>query len=763
MSEPDNPVFSFRSLALAPDTFNVVRFKGEEHLSECYRYEILLASEDPGIDFGKAMNSPAELTIMGADGSPMTVNGILTRFEQARQFAGLTFYTAILMPRLYWLTLIHKNQVFLDRSIPQIFTELLKDGGLEKSDYELRLERRYDAFDYVCQFRETHLYFMTHWMERLGWYFFFEHGEDGEKLVITDTKQSHSAFRKESRLTYAEPSGLDAAHLGESVQAFVCRQHLIPGMVRTKNYNYQKPSLNVEGSSDTGSPAGAPGEVQLYGGEYQTPDEANRAATIVADEYRCRERVCHAETTVPGIFPGRLFTLASHYRADFNREYLAFSVSHEGNQESFLTGGLGEAMGQPAQHPWYRNSVSAIESELQYRPERKTNPSRFYGTINARIDASGDGTYAELDDHGRYKVVLPFDLAERQPGKASCWLRMMQPYAGEKEGMHFPLRKGTEVLLTFIDGDPNRPVIAGALPNIETPSPVSASNATMNKIATPGGNVIHMEDQQGKERILLHSPATGSWIRIGEKNDPPGIDNDDESVNNNQQTQSADGITINTSKHICLMADQEYNVTAGGDSLHHYKGTYTINTDKDYEESISGAKNAYIDKDQNIRVGGKNDLHVEKDAVETILGFKKTTIHESNEMFVSLTNHNYIGLTNNTYVGLTNSVYAGLSNSLIAPRNSILAVENSSMSLAWGNTYLTEWTIGALIGNYIGEKMDWSLLKKGMTLKDMKSAVSNLRAHAAQTNLCFEVVDSYMNNSALGLNRNDVMAAMNVL
>ena len=119
--------------------------------------------------------------------------------------------------------------------------------------------------------------------------------------------------------------------------------------------------------------------------------------------------------------------------------------------------------------------------------------------MNAHIDAAGSGQYAEVDNQGRYKVILPFDLNSAMGGKASSWLRMAQPYAGENHGMHFPLHKGTEVLLTFIDGDPDRPIIAAAVPNPITPSPVNSSNSTQSRITTAGGNKLHMEDQQGGE------------------------------------------------------------------------------------------------------------------------------------------------------------------------------------------------------------------------------------------------------------------------
>jgi hypothetical protein len=289
------------------------------------------------------------------------------------------------------------------------------------------------------------------------------------------------------------------------------------------------------------------------------------------------------------MYPGSLFTLSNHYRKDFNREYLVVSVTHEGSQECFLPqeNAHGSGTDKPNQ-PWYRNSFTATESSQQFRPERLTEPSRFYGTLNARIDASGNGDYAELDDAGRYKVILPFDMENREPGKASCWIRMMQPYGGKKEGMHFPLRKETEVLLTFIDGNPDRPVIAGALPNVVTPSPVIDKNASMGKIASPSGHVIHFEDKRQKESLLVYSKPGASWMRFGEGLDnKTGINDDDPKP----------GIRINTEKHLYINAEEESKTTYSKDYTLNVVGDMTTNIQGDLKEIFNSDKTQTIKGD----------------------------------------------------------------------------------------------------------------------------------------------------------------------
>jgi len=785
--------FTFRSHGLEPDTFSVLRFRGTEKLMECYEYEILLASEDPEISFEQVLGNPATLTIHNHDGSvAQKIHGVPSNFEQQRQMAGLTLYIITIHPKLYWLTLNHKNQIFLNKTLPDIFHELLIDGGLNETEFEFRLQRHYPEIDYICQFRETHLYFMTHWMERTGMYFFFQQAPEGEKVIITDTRMAHSPFRDNAVLPYVEPSMMGGEHRGQSIQAFLCRQQIIPGKVRVRDYNYEKQQVSVD-SDDKTVKSDQPGMMYFYGDHVKTPEEASQMADTRTEEYRCRERIYHGESTIPGIMPGTLFTLSSHYRSGFNQEYQVLEISHEGSQESFLTAGVDEMLGREEQKPFYRNSFSSIEGVQQFRPLRTIEPSKFYGTLHAKIDAEGNGKYAELDDQGRYKVVLPFDLNEpfenlnhedrKAHGKASAWIRMMQPYAGTNQGMHFPLHKGTEVLLTFIDGDPNRPVIAGALPNPEAASPVNSDNATMSKIVSASGNVIHMEDQEGKERILLHSPKAESWIRIGESNDPPP----EYVINDN--TPPSTGIKIHTSGDINIQAEKDLNFTVTGKSNFTCYNSQLIDIKQGQTNKISGG--------QTNKVHGDLKTLAYDDHITEVDNNKETSVKENNTIFVGGTYHEIIGyfpkLINDAltpwemedeykdgktweeigkgfgYAAYDSIPIAGpvmglmpvphngskrtvcANNTLIASTNtdilltnSLFGLMNSTMSVTWSNTHAFEWGIWGMIKNIKAWATDTAINKEDATLE--KLSCSSTKIAFAATDNQIKDITAYLTN-----------------
>ncbi len=509
--------FDFVSQALSKDTFGVVNFKGSEGFSKCYEFEITLVATDPEIDLDQVLQHPATFTILRQDGD-IPFHGILAQFGQLHAVDEYVFYRAVLVPKLWWLSLTHHNQVFLNKKIPEIIEDVLKDGGLTTMDFELRLQKSYVQWEYICQYRESHLALVSRWMEREGMYFYFEQADSGEKVIITDTKIAHTEMPQGKTMYYSPPSGLDEAHREETIKAFVCRQKMLPQNLRLKDYNYRTPSLEISGNAPVKS--NGRGDVYIYGEHFRTPEEGDALAKVRAEELLCREKLFCGESTIPFLRTGYLFDLQDHYRNSYNEKYLTIEIEHEGSQTAFLLAGIQKGLSEMEEQVYYRNNVVAIPGNVQFRPERKTEKEHFYGTMNAKIDAAESGQYAELDDQGRYKVILPFDLSGRKDGKASAYFRMAQPYAGTDHGMHFPLHKGTEVLLTFIDGDPDRPIIQGAVPNPDTPSLVTAADQTMSKITTGGGNKIHIEDKEGSQRVLLQTPTGGTYVRMGTPNDP---------------------------------------------------------------------------------------------------------------------------------------------------------------------------------------------------------------------------------------------------
>lgn len=573
MSNDSRQKFSFDIQGFDKNTFHVVRFTGEEGLSELYRFEIVLYAGDKDVDFEKALTNTATFTILRQQGN-IPFHGILERFEQLSHSGPYSFYRAVLVPKAWWLTQTTHNQIFLNQNNQQFLTAVLKDGGLSPGiDFKITLQQNYPTWDYICQYGETHFEFASRWMERDGLYYFFEQGDSSEKLVITDTLTAHTPMPQGASFRYSPPSTMQSGHNEEVVTDFILTRKRLPQKVQLKDYNYETPSLEVQGEAMVSR--NGQGIRYLYGLHFKTASEGNALAKIRAQEYQCREQIFTGTSAIPFVRPGYTFSITDHYRDSYNQKYQTIACRHEGSQEGWLVSGLGLGLVSATSDRgplFYRNTFTAIPASAQFRAELATQRPKIAGTLNAKVDAAGSGQYAEVDSQGRYKVILPFDLSGRKDGHASAWVRMAQPYAGAGFGMHMPLHKGCEVILSFIDGDPDRPLIAASIPNPETPSPVTDQTQTQSRITTSGGNLIHFEDKEGSQRILLSSPTQQAFVRIGSHNDPDDEEpptwkfdsqTTSDSLANWEWAESPDGLKLFSVGPLTVKAQESFEVIIG--------------------------------------------------------------------------------------------------------------------------------------------------------------------------------------------------------
>ena len=506
--------YSFLSNALEDDAFAVVNFKGFEGISKPYEFNIMLVSEVSDFDMSEVLKYPVRLTFHREEGDDVHFNGILAEFEQLHEYKGYVFYRALLVPKLWQLKLTQHNRVILNKSVPTFIENTLKDGGLITNDFDFRLQSTYQDIDYVCQYGESHFNFISRWLEREGIYYYFEQTVNGEKVIFTDTKISHTDLPFDANLIYAPPSGLDTFHRTEVIKSFTCRQRQLPQKVKLKEYNYERPSLEITGEADVD--VNGRGTAYVYGEHFPSSEEGNRLAGIRAEELLCHKSEFFGESTVPYLIPGFTFNLENHFNTNFNRKFLIGELAHEGNQTGYLISGIRAGLSDMEAKVEYLNNFKAIPVDVQHRPDRTTTKPLISGILHAKIDAEGSGDYAEVDDQGRYKVRLPFDTDNSHgDGKASSFIRMMQPYSGNNYGVHFPLHKGAEVLLSFVNGDPDRPVISGTVPNPENVSPVTSGNQTESVFRDSYGNELVFDSTPGDEHIRLRSPHHESVLQLG--------------------------------------------------------------------------------------------------------------------------------------------------------------------------------------------------------------------------------------------------------
>jgi len=716
--------FSFVSRALPEDTFTVAEWKGTEGLSMLYEFEITLYAEDPEIDLKAVLQNPATLTIIPEGEEERKIHGIPAVFEQLHEYDDYIYYRLKLVPRLWIADQYHENMLFLDKKVPEIIEEILKQAGLTSQDYELKLTGSYQPWEYVCQYNETDFDFISRWMEREGIYYYFDQSGDAEKLIITDSSTAHQSIEG-GAVTYSPPGQITAS-VFEQVKEFTCRQQILPQKVVLKDYNYRKPSLDLKGEADVDSEGR--GNVYIYGEHFKTPEEGNALAKIRSEELLCREVLFYGESTVSPFLPGFLFELEEHYRDSYNKKYLMTEVTHQGVQAEFLAMAAGTSRITELEGPAYENRFTCIPDTPQFRPERKTVKPRIDGTLNAKVDAAGDDQYAEIDDEGRYKVKLPFDQSDTSDGKASRWTRMAQPYAGADYGMHFPLHKGVEVLLTFIDGDPDRPIIVNSVPNPETASPVTSSNHTQSKIQTNYGHNFIMDDANphweintadGCQMISDDSDHSISIVTPGnyeyKSSDTdqmiyiatPGM-SEAVTLSHNTYSEIASGSNYFKALHggkIELHAEQEIHADVGGSNLI-MKG--------DHIRFWNGGFNVRVDSGQIKLWQGANVIRIADNEIK--LSATKVSTTSTNEEWMNIAHDNkmHAGTKNELFLGQKSDTnIAGVLDTFVGLKIAINAAATLEMcyGIKAGNAPLDTFNGNLKIFNITGVSLDKSQIK----------------------------------------------------
>lgn len=512
MATPLTERFRFISPVQTETPFHVTGFTGVEGLHRLFDFHIDLVCADAAVDTGKLLAAPCRFEILrDGDAAPAVFSGYPARVEQRGFFNGYAYYSVHLRPTLWKLTQLRQSAVFLNKKLEDVLRELISSQSFFQFPHEFRLTAGdYPAPEFAMQYQET-LYDYICWrMEEQGAYFYFEEKDGADKVIFADAPQSHDAGAAPT-LFYAPASGLEGDRREEIIVSFSLAQTPLPRRVVLRSYDWRNPNKPVVGMADVD--VNGLGDVYLSNEYVDNDADAARLATIRAQELRCRGRLFHGASSAPTLRPGRIFRLDRHYSPAFNRDYLVTEITHEGRQDAYLTLGLGIPLRDADERLYYRNSFTCMEADVPYRPARTAPRTHIPGVLRAFVAGDGSGARAEMDEHGRYKLLFPFDLSGRTGGNVSCWIRRAQPQVGKDSGLSLPLLPGTEVLVSFVDGNPDLPVIAGALANGETGSISGSGNANFQGLRTPGGNQITINDTDNKQGISL-ATAAGSGLTV---------------------------------------------------------------------------------------------------------------------------------------------------------------------------------------------------------------------------------------------------------
>jgi len=472
-------IFTSGADEIGDESLSLRSVKGRQSLSRLYEYEVELVSEaDGGLssdDIESLLSNTCRVEVgQTADVAPFELNGVLRRIELLPMTEeSVAVYRALIVPTLFRTTLSFGSRIFQGASWPAIVSQVLEEHGVL---HELQLDGSYPEREYTVQHEETDFDFVSRLMEHWGIYYFFEQAPDGEKMVIADSARVVLAHPDHETINYVvHVAGGETADAG-GISSLSRTHEIRPSKMDLKDYNWRHPQVIPEGEYAADEATGH-GTLHVYGEHIKDPQEGVQLAQIRAEQLLVDREVYRGHTGLLGLMPGHKFLLSGYPTGDLDQDYVITSF-----EDDIGHGGVAN------------RSFSAVPLTVALRTRRVTRKPRVIGTSHAHVDGAVEGAAAPLDELGRYKLVFPFDRLAEAGGRASRWVRMAQSSTGSNYGMHLPLHIGCEVAIMHVGGDPDRPLIIGAVPNAETISPVTQADATKSRIRTKGGILMEMED-----------------------------------------------------------------------------------------------------------------------------------------------------------------------------------------------------------------------------------------------------------------------------
>jgi type VI secretion system secreted protein VgrG len=535
----NQPHYEFHFSELEDDAVKVLSFEGEEEISDLYEYRIELVSQDPELDSSKILNKAATFFLNRGDEDPIKIHGIVSDFEQFGKTPDYVFYRVVLVPQIWRLSLVFQNEVYQNMNIETLIETLLKKINLSGQDYKIDLKASYPEKEYMVQYRETSLNFLNRRLEHYGIYYYFDHSGDKEVVVFTD---SNSLLKE---LPLNDPIGYninrDLFTEKETVQEINCKEKVVTGMVQLKDYNYMYPEKQLMAQSQIDN--SQPGLYYDYGDNFENEKEAEDLAKVRNQELLSHKKIFYGKSDCRYFTAGYIFELEKHYRDSWNGEYIITRVTHKGDQHSLF----GLLPGRKTISTTYENSFTAIPSDIEYRPPRRTPIPKISGIMSAKLESGAGDEYAFIDDNSRYRYKALFDISDKTNGEASLPIRLSQSYSGSDYGIHFPNHKDTELIWACVDGNVDRPLGIGTAPTPSQASPVAAKNKTHNIIRTAAGNEILLDDKSNECQIAFKT-SDSHKILMDDKDDKIEVTSKD--------------------KHKILMDDKNQNITVNSKEGH---------------------------------------------------------------------------------------------------------------------------------------------------------------------------------------------------
>lgn len=583
-------------------TLLFVRMQADEALGRLFSYELKLLSESATVDLRKLLGTPMTVTLKTDDGVTRHFNGIVSEAEQT-DFETIskvryTAYRVLLVPKPWLLTRKVDCRIYTDMTVPEIIKAVLSDIGY--ADVKLSLSGNYPQRDYCVQYRESCLNFISRLMEQEGIYYFFTHTASTHTMVLADALGAHAAASGFESIPYSQPMASGKRNAA-SVSQWRSAENVRSLKCQLTDYDPLNPKTDLLGTEDIddGSTYHKVSGMDVfdYPGLHTTADDGRRYAQVRVEAYNAQHRTFSGETNACGLACGALFKLKDFPLDDLNQEYLV-----TGSRISLSDPGY-HAGAEQGEEP-FSCTFQSVTSKQPFRSMPLARKTRIPGLQTALVCGSDTDEDIAVDKYGRVQVTFHWNTPAKANAQSSCPVRVASPWAGKAWGAVSIPRIGQEVVVSFLEGDPDRPLIIGSVYNADNMPPYSLpDNKTQSGIKSRslrGGaedaNELRFEDKKGEEQLFIH--AQKDMVEEVEHDHTVTIDNDETVTIKHDQTE-----TIDNDRKITVKNNDTLDVTGNATSTIGKKFKLDAGTEI---ELVTGASSIVMKSSGDIAIKGVN-------------------------------------------------------------------------------------------------------------------------------------------------------------
>lgn len=623
-------------------------FTGHERLSTPFEYKIDCISENPALELYDVLGLGVTLEIDLENGNTRYINGIVSHASHAGSRGEYALYMLTVRPKLWFLSNTSNHRIFQAISVPDIIQGILSEAG---HDVDERLQGSYPEWDFCVQYGETDLAFISRLMEHEGIYYYFTHESGRHVMVLCDSQLAHETVSGYEAVPHY-PADADVNRDREHLVNWQLERQVTTGRFALNDFGFDEPKRDLLVSAGQKVSDQYPQfERYEYPGAY--PNNESGALVRSYGEHLARQRVeeqlsshelASSNGNVRGLNAGNLFSLENCERADQNREYLIVDARFTLSLDSYFSGGGADGEVE------YKSAFICLDSQRPFRAPRCTPKPRIQGPQTA-IVVGPAGEEIWTDALGRVKLQFHWDRIGNSDENSSTWIRVSQVWAGEGWGaMHIP-RIGQEVIVEFIDGDPDRPIVTGRVYNGDRPVPYELpANATQSGVksrSSKGGskdnfNEIRMEDKKGEEELYFHAEKDQTSIVENDRTELIGHDHTEqighdcsETIDNNRIIQVGVNHTETIGANMSISVGGSKTELVSINSAETVKGAKECTVGATYMISVGGALSESVGGDRSESVGNSRTVNVADNNVLTAGGDEAITIGKSRSMEVA--------------------------------------------------------------------------------------------------------------------------------